>query len=184
MRRLPTALCAGFALLAATPLAATSALAQKRPAKPADPAAATDSADTRRFDDWKVGCEKSAQGTGQVCFAFQMLQHETSKRTLGYISIGYPGAGKAPLAILNLPLGMLIPAGAVLQVDGVSTKADAPIKVCYAEGCRAELSFPPAMINAFRQRDTARVAFMNLDETLIELPISLKGFGAAFASLK
>jgi invasion protein IalB len=182
MRPWATAAAAALALL----LAAVPAQAQKR-AKPSGtpPAAGDNSASPpRQFDDWKVGCERSTQGDGQVCFAFQMLQHETSKRTLGYISIGYPAAGKSPLAILNLPLGMLIPSGAVLQVDGVSVKADAPIKVCYAEGCRAELPFSAAMVAAFRQQATARVAFMNLDESLIELPISLKGFTAAFDSLK
>jgi invasion protein IalB len=167
-------------------VAASPALAQKRNQKPAGtpPAADAGGPPPRQFDDWKVGCERATQGDGQVCFAFQMLQHETSKRTLGYISIGYPGAGRSPLAILNLPLGMLIPSGAVLQVDGTQTKADAPIKVCYAEGCRAELPFSTAMVTAFRQQATARIAFMNLDDSLIELPISLKGFSAAFDSLR
>ncbi|WP_204312956.1 invasion associated locus B family protein, partial [Stenotrophomonas maltophilia] len=50
------------------------------------------------------------------------------------VNIRVPGDTRAPVALIQLPLGLNLPVGAKLQVDD-GKAVDVPIQTCEARGC-------------------------------------------------
>ncbi|MGH6904027.1 MAG: invasion associated locus B family protein, partial [Geminicoccaceae bacterium] len=70
----------------------------------------------RQFQDWVLRCGRSQQGP-EVC-EMQQLRTDSEGRTVMAVAVGTaPGRSEVGLLIM-LPLGILLPAGVTLQVDG------------------------------------------------------------------
>ena len=110
-------------LLAAAALAATAI----------GPVHAANDGDT--FKAWTARCE-TPQGAQKVCHLFQVAKDDESGRDLVHVAIGYRGNQPEPLAIISVPLGIFLPPGVVLQVDG-GKPIRAPYEVCDPDACRA-----------------------------------------------
>ncbi|MGH6905743.1 MAG: invasion associated locus B family protein, partial [Geminicoccaceae bacterium] len=112
-----------MALLAAFGFGALDVLAQQGEAPPAQeappPAGETQAPPEmteRQFQDWVLRCGRSAQGP-EVC-EMQQLRTDNEGRTVMAVAVGTaPGRSEVGLLIM-LPLGILLPAGVTLQVDG------------------------------------------------------------------
>jgi invasion protein IalB len=135
----------------------------------------------RQFTDWTVRCGRQSEQGPQVC---GMQQQTTDKdgRTVMAVAVGtVPGDSKLGLLIV-LPLGVLLPAGVTLQVDG---GAEVPLQVdwCERQGCRIEMLLEPDLLNQLKGGREAKVFFEAIDpegqRRRLGYPISLLGFVAA-----
>lgn len=135
------------------------------------------------FKDWVVKCE-GGEGQSERCYIVQnIVITQTGQRLLTFTA-GYIGADSGPVAHLLLPLGMYLPAGVALKVDS-GEQFKAPVIICSANGCEASLSLDDDLLPQLKNGLVAQVAF--LDGTArrqITISVSLKGFTAAFNSLK
>ena len=92
-----------------------------------------------------------------------------------------PGTSDVGLLIL-LPLGILLPAGVTMQIDG---GAELPHQVerCERQGCRIERVLEPDLLNRLKAGTKATVFFQAVDpqgeRQRLGVPISLLGFTAA-----
>jgi invasion protein IalB len=138
----------------------------------------------RQFQDWILRCGRSEQGP-EGC-EMQQQQTHSEGRTVMAVAVGtVPGSSDVGLLII-LPLGILLPAGVSLQIDG---GADVPLQVerCERQGCRIERLVEPALLNRLRAGREAKVFFEALDPEgevrRLGVPISLLGFTAALSEL-
>jgi invasion protein IalB len=136
------------------------------------------------YGDWGHKCDKSQDGSNQLCYVFQnVTKKEGGELVLG-ARIAYREGQEAPLIVATVPLGSLLPPGAALVMEGVE-----PIKLAYflcaQQGCTTVATpLPPAMIEAMKKGEKAVIRVAAPNQQVVGLPLSLKGFTKAMASLK
>jgi invasion protein IalB len=135
----------------------------------------------RQFQDWMVRCGRPRGQEAEVC-EMQQQQIDNEDRTVMAVAVGkVPGQSDVGLLIL-LPLGILLPAGVTMQIDG----GDAiPLQVdrCERQGCRIERLIEPDLLSRLKAGTKATVFFEAFDpqgkRQRLGVPISLLGFTAA-----
>jgi invasion protein IalB len=135
----------------------------------------------RQFKDWTVRCGRQNDKGPEVC---EMQQQQTDKegRTVMAVAVGkVPGSSDLGLLIM-VPLGVLLPAGVMLQID---SGAEMPLQVnrCERQGCRIELLLKSDLLTRLKSGSQAKVLFEVFDpqgeRRRLGIPISLLGFTAA-----
>ena len=135
----------------------------------------------RQVQDWMVRCGRPPGQEAEVC-EMQQQQIDKEDRTVMAVAVGQvPGTSDVGLLIL-LPLGILLPAGVTMQIDG---GAEIPLEVerCERQGCRIERLIEPDLLNRLKGGTKATVFFEAIDpqgkRQRLGVPISLLGFTAA-----
>ena len=135
----------------------------------------------RQFQDWMVRCGRPEGQEQEVC-EMQQQQVDSDDRTVMAVAVGrVPGTSDVGLLIL-LPLGILLPAGVTMQIDG---GAEIPLQVerCERQGCRIEHLVETELLNRLKAGTKATVYFEAVDpqgkRQRLGVPISLLGFTAA-----
>jgi invasion protein IalB len=94
-----------------------------------------------------------------------------------------PSDSRAPVALVQLPLGLNLPVGAKLQVDdGKAT--DLQIQTCEARGCYAGTAIAPDLLAAMKSGKQLKVSFQNLNKETLTVPLPLADFAAAYEKIK
>lgn len=139
--------------------------------------------DGQVFQDWEVRCE-GGEGEVERCVAFQNIVVTQSRQQLLVLAAGYLGPTGEPWIILTVPLGVLLQSGVALKVDE-GQRFDAKFKICTAKGCEAGLPLDDDALWLMKAGLVARIAFLDgITGRQITVPVSLKGFSAAFQTLK
>lgn len=138
--------------------------------------------DGEQFDDWKTACETPSEGA-TVCHVFQRITMKDSGKQLLHVAVGYPKPDEPPVVVFTLPLGIALPPGVMFKVeDGEGVRA--PFTVCTPDGCRAGLKLTDELVTAMQKGMKATLAFASIEAKGYNVPVSLKGFSKALASLK
>ena len=152
--------------------------AEKEPAKPK----------VTNYGDWGKVCEKppkgaEAKGPAEVCYIFQNVTNKENGKLVMQIRIGLPAGGKEPVVIATLPLGVLLPPGAALIVEGAEP-LKLPFLACAPEGCTTVgQKLGDKLLKAMKKGDKGSIRVALLNRKVLALPISLKGFTRATAAL-
>jgi invasion protein IalB len=135
----------------------------------------------RQFQDWMVRCGRPNEQAPEIC-EMQQEQVDSEDRTVMAVAVGQvPGTSDLGLLVL-LPLGILLPAGVSMQIDG---GAEIPLQVerCERQGCRIERIIEPDLLSRLKAGTKATVYFEAVDpqgeRQRLGVPISLLGFTAA-----
>ena len=99
------------------------------------------------------------------------------------VNIRVPGDTRAPIALVQLPLGLNLQAGAKFQVDD-GKSADLPIQTCENRGCYASVPISPETLNALRSGKQLKISFHDLNKETITIPLSLNDFAATYDKIK
>ncbi|MBF0166817.1 MAG: invasion associated locus B family protein [Alphaproteobacteria bacterium] len=161
-----------MAATTALSLAATVVLAADPPAKP------------QQFDKWEVTCDKSATAKAERCIATQVQTLKDGGLRLIQVSIGKLGPQGEPVIVTALPLGIFIPGGATLKIEGM---APIPLTItqCTAVGCMAQtqLSDQTLATMADAKRMVVSVQPVGAVQPL-DINLQTEGMKAALAKLK
>jgi invasion protein IalB len=90
---------------------------------------------------------------------------------------------RTPIAVVQLPLGLNLPAGAKLQVDDGKT-SDLQIQTCEQRGCYANTPIAEDMLAAMKSGKQLKVSFQNLGKETITIPMPLADFATAYDKIK
>jgi invasion protein IalB len=137
----------------------------------------------KKFKDWTVACEKLPTTGDEICNIFQRVSND-KKNVVMQIAIGYmPGKNK-PQAIVTLPLGVILPPG-IEFTGGTAKPFSVPFSVCLKSGCVAIAPLDTDVIKGMKAGDKGSIKFAaGTNKQVIQVPVSLSGFTAAFNSLK
>lgn len=145
-------------------------------AAPALPGGASSVQET--YQDWRVTCAQR-EGANPTCAMAQTQANQKQQRVLA-IELTTTNSGKTIGGSLVLPFGLLLDAGAALQVDAGKTGAANRFSTCLPGGCIVPLSFDAAAIAALRAGEKLNVHTRAVDgQRDTNFPISLKGFAQA-----
>lgn len=134
------------------------------------------------FKNWTARCEQAPGSSVQHCFIFQNLVLKESGRRVVHMAVGYLTADGQAAAVITMPLGISLPPGASISVDGAAPQEFA-IERCDTNGCVGALALSDQLIAQLKRGREARISFHDSSRRRIAVPLSLLGFTAGFNSL-
>ena len=137
--------------------------------------------EVRQFQDWAVRCGAPVEGAPAACEMVQQRLDEQGQTVLA-IAVGKVPNTDDPGMLIILPLGIWLPPGVVLRVDG-GEEIPGRIERCERRGCQVELLLEPDILTRLKAGTEANVLFQIYDENgqprVVGVPFSLLGFTAA-----
>jgi invasion protein IalB len=161
----------------AAPHAAQATPAPAAPPSDAAPANAAPQAG------WAARCSSASREAPLECAIEQTAVLSKTGQLIVLVNIRVPSDTHTPVILVQLPLGLNLPAGAKLQVDDGKT-VDLQIQTCEARGCYASTPIAADLLTALKSGKQLKVAFQNLGKEVIAIPMPLADFAAAYDKIK
>lgn len=175
-----------MALAALGPGYAQAPKAKSAPAAQATPAPAAPQAEAANPPappGWSARCSSASRGAPLECLIEQTAVLTKTGQLIVLINIRVPSDTHEPVAVVQLPLGLNLPAGAKLQVDD-GKAAELQIQTCEQRGCYTNAPISPEMLAAMKTGKQLKVSFQNLAKEVIAIPMPLTDFAVAYEKIK
>lgn len=135
---------------------------------------------TQQFQDWIVRCTGPDGDPARACEMVQQRLNGDGRPVLT-TAVGKVPDNSNPGMVMILPLGIALPPGVRLSIDG---GAELPVRVerCEPRGCVVELLLEPDLLARLKSGREARALVHVYRENGLQrvgLPVSLLGFTAA-----
>ncbi len=136
--------------------------------------------------DWQVVCKAPPVGAkNEVCALVQSVTAE-DRNNVGLTIYFQKFSNRTKVLRVFAPLGILLPPGIGLKVDGVDI-GHAPFLRCHTFACYAQVTVDDKLVQQLQTGKTAIFIIFQTEEAGIGIPISLNGFtrrgrGAQLAS--
>jgi invasion protein IalB len=131
---------------------------------------------------WSIVCDQPAGASSEQCALMQNVLAE-DRPELGLSVVVLKTADrKAKILRVLAPLGVLLPNGLGLNVDGKDIGRAYFVR-CFADGCYAEVVLEEELLKTFRSGATATFIVFQSPEEGIGIPVDLKGFGEGYDAL-
>lgn len=170
----PSSALAALAGLAALALVSTPALAQGAQAS------TTAAPQAERIGDWFRRCQDSPADGRRLCVLVQEASSKNAKndkhRRIMSTVVGRFGKDRRLGVMFTLPLGVRLPPGVVLKVDGNKDVGRLPYQFCNRNGCRVVFLFDDKWLARFKAGLKASVTVLTRTGKEVTVPVSLKGF--------
>ena len=132
---------------------------------------------------WIARCTSISRDAPLECAVEQTAVLTKTGQLIVLINIRVASDTRTPIAVVQLPLGLNLPAGAKLQVDDGKT-SDLQIQTCEQRGCYANTPIAADMLAAMKSGKQLKVSFQNLAKEVISIPMPLADFAAAYDKIK
>src|SRR5579862_1008796 len=162
-RSVKSAHLAIVAALAATSVcfAQQAPKAKAQPATQPTPAPSPSATPAPAQPGWAARCSSASRDAPLECAMEQNAILSKTGQLVVLVNIRVPGDTRTPIALVQLPLGLNLQAGAKFQVDdGKST--DLPIQTCENRGCYASLPVSPDLLAALKAGKHLKIMFQDL----------------------
>ena len=162
------------------------ALAQTQQPKGAAQGATTAPAEaagqpSRPQANWVVSCSQTRPGL--ECRAGQSLFLKQTRQRVLSVAVRMPADTKKPVLLLQLPLGVYLPAGATLQIGKDEAKT-LPYIACDQGGCIAEYNVTDAELSGVAKGLDLSISAKTMSKKPFTLTVPALGFAAAYAKIK
>jgi invasion protein IalB len=135
-----------------------------------------------QYGDWQMSCDTPPGAKFQQCAIIQNVTAEDQPYVGLSVIVLKTADQKAKLLRVLAPLGVLLPNGLGLNVDGKDMGRVAFVR-CLPNGCVAEVAMDDTLIKTLSTGKSAIFVVFKTPEEGIGIPVSLKGFGDGFAQL-
>jgi invasion protein IalB len=133
-------------------------------------------------DDWQIRCETPPGAQNEQCALFQSVVAEDRANVGLTVLVLRTADQKTRLMRVQVPLGVLLPAGLGLKVDQADVGRAGFVR-CTLRGCYAEVVMDDNLVKQLRNGQTATFFIFQTPEEGIGFPMSLKGFGEGYDKL-
>jgi len=156
--------------------------AEPAPAQ-APPQAEPAPANTPAPPGWAARCTSASREAPLECAIEQPAVLSKTGQLIVLVNIRIPSDTHAPVALVQLPLGLNLPVGAKFQVDD-DKAIDLQIQTCENRGCYASTPVAADFLAALKSGKQLKVSFQNLAKETITIPMPLADFAAAYDKIK
>ena len=157
--------------------------AQTTPAPSPSPTPHADAPAAPPQPGWIARCASTSRDAPLECAIEQNAVLTKTGQVIVVVNIRIAPDTRAPVALVQLPLGLNLPAGAKVQVDDGKV-VDLQIQTCEQRGCYANTPITPDLLATMRSGKQFKVSFQNLGKETITIPMSLTDFAAAYDKIK
>ncbi|MBR1121774.1 invasion associated locus B family protein [Bradyrhizobium lablabi] len=168
---------------AKAPVAAPKAAqAPAPPPAPAAPPAQAEAAPATQTG-WIARCGSASRDAPLECMMEASAVLAKTGQAVVVVNVRIAPDTRAPIALIQLPLGLNLPAGAKAQVDD-GKAVDLVIQTCEQRGCYANAPITPDLLTALRSGKQLKLSFQNLAKETLTIPMPLTDFAAAYDKIK
>jgi invasion protein IalB len=132
---------------------------------------------------WAARCTSASRDAPLECVIEQTAVLSKTGQLIVLVNIRVPSDTHTPVVLIQLPLGLNLPAGAKLQVDD-GKSIDLQIQTCEARGCYTSAPIAPEQLAAMKSGKELKISFQNLGKEIITIPMPLADFAAAYDKIK
>jgi invasion protein IalB len=138
---------------------------------------------TATYDDWTLQCDMQAGPPPQrVCEIMQIAQ--VQGHPFSRLAVEHPVQGQPVKLLAQLPINVSLRGDVRIQTGDADAGMTAPFDHCVPAGCFAIFDLKADSIKRFRSvTETGKLTFKNANGQDVAIPVSFKGFGAAFDAL-
>ena len=166
----------------AAPLVAAFLVSSLLSANPAAAQAGTTGTVKSQHGAWAVVCDQPAGASDQQCALLQNVVAE-DRPEIGLSIVALKTADqKARILRVLAPLGILLPNGLGLYVDGKDI-GRAQFVRCFSDGCFAEVVLGDELLKTLSEGKSATFIVFQTPEQGIGIPVDLNGFKEGFDAL-
>jgi invasion protein IalB len=152
-------------------------------AAPAPPQADAAPANAPAQPGWVARCSSASRDAPLECAIEETAVLSKTGQLIVLVNIRVPSDTHTPVAVVQLPLGLNLPAGAKFQVDDGKI-TDLQIQTCEQRGCYANAPIAADLLAALKSGKQLKISFQNLAKETIAIPMSLADFAAAYDKIK
>jgi invasion protein IalB len=131
---------------------------------------------------WSILCDTPAGAKAEQCALVQNVVAEDRPEVGLSVVVLKAADNKAKILRVLAPLGVLLPNGLGLNVDG-KDMGRAYFVRCFQDGCYAEVILEEALIKSLTTGTAATFIVFQTPEEGIGIPVDLKGFGDGYKAL-
>jgi invasion protein IalB len=135
-----------------------------------------------QFGDWQMSCDTPPGASFEQCAIIQNVMAEDQPNVGLSVIVLRTADREARLLRVLAPLGVLLPNGLGLNVDGKDMGRVAFVR-CLPNGCVAEVVLDDSLIDTLSNGKDAIFVVFKTPEEGIGIPVSLNGFKDGFAQL-
>jgi invasion protein IalB len=135
-----------------------------------------------QYGDWQMSCDTPPGASFEQCAIIQNVTAEDQPNVGLSVIVLKTADQKARLLRVLAPLGVLLPNGLGLNIDGVDMGRVAFVR-CLPNGCVAEVVMDDALLKQLSTGKTAIFVVFKTPEEGIGIPVSLNGFADGFKQL-
>lgn len=132
--------------------------------------------------DWQMSCDTPPGASFEQCAIIQNVLAEDQPNIGLSVIVLRTADREARLLRVLAPLGVLLPNGLGLNVDGTDMGRVAFVR-CLPNGCIAEVELDEDIIKVLSEGETAIFVVFRTPEEGVGIPVSLVGFAEGFAAL-
>ncbi|WP_019169819.1 invasion associated locus B family protein [Pseudaminobacter salicylatoxidans] len=131
---------------------------------------------------WSIICDTPAGATAEQCVMMQNVIAEDRPEIGLSVVVLRTADNKAEILRVLAPLGVLLPNGLGLNVDGKDIGRAYFVR-CFGDGCYAEVILEKPLLDTLKTGTSATFIVFQTPEEGIGIPVDLKGFAEGFAAL-
>ena len=132
--------------------------------------------------DWQMTCDLVPGATDEQCALIQNVTAEDQPNVALSVIVLKTADQEARLLRVLAPLGVLLPNGLGLNIDGEDLGRVAFVR-CLPNGCVAEVVMDDELMAQLSEGENAIFIVFRTPEEGIGIPVSLNGFDEGFAAL-
>jgi invasion protein IalB len=131
---------------------------------------------------WSIICDTPAGASSEQCALMQNVVAEDRPELGLSVVVIKTADDKAEILRVLAPLGVLLPNGLGLNVDGKDIGRAYFVR-CFQDGCYAEVILEEPLLGTLRTGKAATFIVFQTPEEGIGIPVELDGFGEGFDAL-
>ena len=132
---------------------------------------------------WLSKCASETRQTPVECSMEQTVVVTSSGQLLASVVIRIPADTRQPVMMVQVPVGLYLPAGLNLQVDDEKPQPLA-LQTCDLKGCYAGTPVSPEMIKAMKDGKLFKITLQNMAKENISVPLTLANFAEAYQKIQ
>ena len=132
--------------------------------------------------DWQMSCDTPPGASFEQCAIIQNVTAEDQPNVGLSVIVLRTADREARLLRVLAPLGVLLPNGLGLNVDGTDMGRVAFVR-CLPNGCIAEVELDDELISVLSEGTNAIFVVFKTPEEGVGIPVSLNGFAEGYAAL-
>jgi invasion protein IalB len=157
--------------------------AKQPPSAPATEQQASQTVNLAPGAGWVSRCVSASRQSPVECSMEQTAALTNTGQVLAAVTVRVPADTRQPVMMVQLPVGLYLPAGLVLQVDE-SKPQTIPLQTCDVKGCYAGMQVNPELLSALKGGKRLTMTFEDLAKHNIAVPFALDNFAETLLKIE
>lgn len=128
---------------------------------------------------WTSRCGSDGRKAALLCEIEQSLYMTKTGQLVASVNVKLPPDTRQPVMMIQLPVGLFLPAGVNFQIDEGKSQALA-IQTCDLKGCYAATTVSPELLGSMKSGKRLSVVFQNLNKENVNFAFVLSGFAEGY----